>query len=88
MLPPAQCTDFSEWEWLIEAISDRFLWDDDYLYADKMLDAPPDSARRERRRLGITRGYYYLDDSPDPETVDIAAVRTRLKNLKRSPKPG
>jgi hypothetical protein len=80
VMPAPECTDFSEWEWLIEAISDRFLWDEDFLMADEMLDAPPDTAKRERRRLGITRGYY-LDDAPDSERVDLATARKRLEKL-------
>lgn len=74
MLPPAQCTDFSKWKWLIKAISDRVLWDDGYFYTGKMLAARPDAATRERRRLGVTR-LYYLDAPPDPKAVDLAATR-------------
>jgi hypothetical protein len=83
ILPSPRCTDMSEWEWVIECIADRFLWDDDFLMTDEMLDAPPDVARKRRDRLGITRKYF-LDDAPDPEAVDVAAARNRLKQLMRT----
>jgi len=86
-LPAVCCTNLSEWEWVVEAISDQFLWDLDYLYADEMLDADPDIAKQGRDRLGITRGYY-LDDAPDPEVIDVASTLKRLKELLRKPNAG
>jgi hypothetical protein len=86
-LPAVHCTDLTEWEWVVDAISDHFLWDQDFLYADEMLDADPDIAGQGRERLGITRGYY-LDDAPDPEVIDVASTLKRLKELLRMPKAG
>lgn len=83
-LPTAESTDMSDWEWLIDAISDRILWDEDYLYADELLDAAPEIARRERKRLGIERDYY-LDMPPDPNDSDLAMIRERLHKIARSP---
>ena len=82
-LPTAESTDMSDWERLIEAISDRILWDEDYLYADELLDADPKMARRERKRLGIVRDYY-LDMPPDPNDSDLARIRERLHKIARS----
>jgi len=84
-LPTAESTDMSDWEWLIEAISNRILWDEDYLYADELLDAAPEMARRERKRLGIERDYY-LDMPPDPDDSDLGKIRERLRNIARSPR--
>lgn len=81
-MPSAESTDMSDWEWLLDAISERILWDEDYLYADELLDADPEQARRERRRLGIARDYY-LDVPPDPEETDLELVRKRLEKLTR-----
>jgi hypothetical protein len=81
-LPTAESTDLSEWECLVDAISERILWDEDYLYADELLDAAPEEARRKRRRLGIERDYY-LDVPPDPEESDLQRIRYRLEKLKR-----
>lgn len=81
-LPIPESTDMSDWEWLIDAISERILWDEDYLYADELLDAAPEQSRRERRRLGIARDYY-LDVPPDPEDTDLESIRERLEKLKR-----
>jgi hypothetical protein len=79
-MPSAESTDMSDWEWLMDAISERILWDEDYLYADELLDAAPEQARRERRRLGIARDYY-LDVPPDPEETDLELIRKRLEKL-------
>lgn len=79
-MPSAESTDMSDWEWLMDAISERILWDEDYLYADELLDAAPEQARRERRRLGIAR-HYYLDVPPDPEETDLELIRKRLEKL-------
>jgi hypothetical protein len=81
-MPSADSAEMSDWEWLLDAISERILWDEDYLYADEMLDAAPEQARRERRRLGITRDYY-LDVPPDPEETDLELIRKRLEKLNR-----
>jgi len=81
-LPTRESSDVSDWEWLVDAISERILWDEDYLYADELLDAAPEQARRERRRLGIARNYY-LDVPPDPEETDLELIRKRLEKIKR-----
>ena len=81
-LPTRESSDMSDWVWLVDAISERILWDEDYLYADELLDAAPEQARRERRRLGIARDYY-LDVPPDPEETDLALIRKRLEKIKR-----
>lgn len=81
-MPSAESTDMSDWEWLMDAISERILWDEDYLYADELLDAAPEQARRERRRLDIARDYY-LDVPPDPEETDLELIRKRLEKLCR-----
>jgi hypothetical protein len=82
-LPTVESTDMSDWECLIEAISDRILWDEDYLYADELLDADPEMARRERKRLGIVRDYC-LDMPPDPDDSEVARIRERLHKIARS----
>ena len=82
-LPTAESTEMSDWEWMIDVISNRILWDDDYLYADELLDADPVVARRERKRLGIERDYY-LDMPPDPDDSDLARIRERLHKIARS----
>ena len=82
-LPAPESTDTSDWEWLVDAISERVLWDEDYLYANELLDAAPEQARRERRRLGIARDYY-LDVPPDSEETDLELVRERLEKIKRN----
>lgn len=81
-LPAPESTDVSAWECLVDAISERILWDEDYLYADELLDAAPEQAGRERRRLGIARDYYF-DVPPDPEETDVELIRARLEKITR-----
>lgn len=79
-LPAATCRDEGEWECLLDSIAMRVLWDDDYMDADALLDATPDSTRRYRRKLGIERDYF-IAVAPDPKESEIPAIRERLRAL-------
>ena len=81
-LRTAESTDMSDWEFLVEMIGERILWDEDYLYADEILDAAPDIARRKRNRLGIAREYCF-DLPPNPEESDLVGIRERLEKIER-----
>lgn len=81
-LPAATCNDESEWECLLDSISMRVLWDDDYMDTESVLDATPDSARRYRSKLGIDRDYF-IAVAPDPKESDLPAIRERLRSLCR-----
>ena len=81
-LRTAESTDMSDWEVLVEMIGDRILWDEDYLYANEILDAAPDIARRKRNRLGIAREYCF-DLPPNPEESDLVGIRERLEKIER-----
>lgn len=82
VLPLPDCVDTEEWEWLVEAGSDRILWDEDYLYGHQFLDAPPEAARLKRDRLGITSDYFAAS-APDPKESALASIRARLNALER-----
>lgn len=81
-LPAATCRDVGEWECLLDAVSMRVLWDDDYMDTEEVLDATPDSARRYRRKLGIERDYF-IAVAPDPKESEIPTIRERLRALCR-----
>jgi len=80
--PEPSCRDLREWEFLVELLSARVLWDADYLEADLMLDARPSNARGIRQTLGIDRDYF-VAIPPDPKDSEIPAIRKRLHALCR-----
>lgn len=82
-LPDAACRDEDEWESILESIRMRVLWDDDYMDAEAMLDATPQSARRHRRKFGIDNDYY-IAVAPDPSESELPAIRERLRTLCRT----
>lgn len=81
-LPDATCGDEEEWGLILDSITMRVLWDDDYMDAEAVLDATPQSARRHRRKLGI-KGDYFIAVAPDPKESDLPAIRERLRALCR-----
>lgn len=86
-LPTARCRDEDEWECVLESIKMRVLWDDDYMDAESVLDATPQSARRHRRKLGIDHDYY-IAVAPDPKESELPAIRERLRALCRDAENG
>jgi hypothetical protein len=82
-LPDATCRDEDEWESILESVTMRVLWDDDYMDAEAVLDATPQSARRHRRKRGIDNDYY-IAVAPDPSESELPIIRERLKALCRA----
>lgn len=81
-LPTAKCRDFSEWDSVLDAITSRVLWDDDYLDAEAVLDATPEAAQHHRDKLGIENDYF-IAVAPDPKEAELPAIRERLRALCR-----
>lgn len=79
-LPASDCTDMDEWNLLVDVLSDRILWDDDFNDADRFLDAPPDEAESLRDRFGIDDDYYRAIP-PDPSESEFPGIRAKLKEL-------
>ena len=83
-LPAPDCTDTEDWELLVDVLSQRILWDDDFNDADRFLDAPPDEAESLRDRFGIDDDYYRAIP-PDPSEIELPGIRAKLKELYRGP---
>lgn len=81
-LPNPDCTDTEDWNLLVDVLSQRILWDDDFNDADRFLDAPPDEADSLRDRFGIDDDYYRAIP-PDPSEAELPGIRDRLKVLYR-----
>lgn len=81
-LPDPDCTDTEDWNLLVDVLSQRILWDDDFNDADRFLDAPPDEANPLRDQFGIDDDYYRAIP-PDPSETELPAIRAKLKELYR-----
>jgi hypothetical protein len=79
-LPEEDCDDMSEWEFLVECLSDRVLWDADYEGGDNFLDSSPELACEMRGIFGID-DEYFLDVPPDPRETQLPLIRDKLKQL-------
>jgi hypothetical protein len=79
--PPGEsCDDISEWDLLIDCLSERILWDDDYMTANHFLDAAPEAGHAEMEALGIADDYYVALAS-DRRDEELEAVRRALREV-------
>ena len=79
-LPDRSCRDDDEWELIIEGLSDRILWDNDFNSVGAFLDTEPDKAEEMRDKMGIDDSYYRAVP-PDPKEADIPVMLAKLKDL-------
>jgi hypothetical protein len=86
--PPDPTSEVAEeWEFLIDDLANRILWDDgDYDAGDAFLDDDPAEARAMMELMGIARGYY-TDIAPDPTEEQLEAIRRTLRSLCGRPAP-
>jgi hypothetical protein len=86
--PDATSEVAEEWEFLVDDLANRILWDDgDYDAGDAFLDDDPAEARFRMKLMGITRGYY-TDIAPDPTDEQLESIRRTLRSLCGRPAPG
>ena len=77
------CCDIAEWEFEVECVADRILWDRDFELEDSMADSSPEKAQHLKTLMGIDEDYF-ATISPDPK--NLAQVwRTLKRLLHRSP---
>lgn len=77
------CMEVDRWQWLVEMLADRVLWDRDFEMVNEMIDAPPERAAAMRAALGITAGYYTAI-APDPTDQQVDALFESLEQLTRA----
>jgi hypothetical protein len=82
-LPDARSADLEEWEWILDEIEERILWDCDYQSSNELMDLPPEAARQIRQLVGIDEEYD-LTIPPDPDESSMTAARQKLTQLVRS----
>jgi hypothetical protein len=76
-LPTEICDDPNEWEWMVEAIADGILWDNDWLDGNFFMDVDPAIAAIRKRRMGIDEDYY-TTIVPQPTDSDVEKARRAL----------
>lgn len=79
-VPHPDGTDRSEWHVILEMLTDRVLWDEDFTDAPRFLDATPERAEMLKELLGINEDYFtaVADDPPDSEMPRILAALEEL----------
>jgi hypothetical protein len=85
-LPALAVRDLEEWEWVLEAVQDRILWDADYEMGDVLLDQPPELSRALRSLTGIEPDYFTAVPR-EPDKAELVAVRRALARLVGRPAP-
>lgn len=80
--PAHDAEDLDAWDLVIEALTDRILWDRDWEMEDLFADAVPERGRELKQLLGIDDGYF-RDIAPDPTEQQLALVRAQLNALVR-----
>ncbi len=79
-LPPADSTNLDEWQVLLECLSGRILWDEDWADGELHLDLPPEAATVVKSAMGID-GDYFTAVPRDPLDAEIPQLVSRLRGL-------
>lgn len=78
--PEITCGNTREWYYALQALSDRILWDQDYLTADVFMDLDPDGIKDARELTGIDHEYVTAI-APDPREAERLLLLKRLREL-------
>ena len=79
-LPDAACDDLGEWVLLIDCLTDRVLWDEDWADGDLYLDDDPESSQHLKDIMGVDPDYY-VDVPPDPTDDELDEILETLRRL-------
>lgn len=81
-VPTATCKDMSQWDFLVDSLADRILFDRDFELAGTFLDAEPAKAAALKQILGI-KDDYYTDVSGDANPDQIEKMICSIRALSR-----
>jgi hypothetical protein len=81
-LPRRGCKDADEWEFVLECLSTRILWDSDYAMGYLFMDDAPERSSLLRSMVCIDRECYTAIP-PDPTAAELKEIRKILKRLVR-----
>jgi hypothetical protein len=79
-LPTLANQNIDEWEWLLEEIECRILWDRDFEMGDTFLDQPPEASRGLGTLVGIDPDYFTAVPR-EPDEAGMIVVRQTLARL-------
>jgi hypothetical protein len=80
-IPPSVTSDqVDDWEFLIDYLANRILWEADYEMSDVFLDADPSESEMQMGLMGIAEDYYTAI-APDPTDQQLEPIRRRLRWL-------
>ena len=79
-VPSVQSRDYDDWDGVLDSIIGRVLQNDNYMKADKVLDAAPEAAQRYREKHGIEESYF-ISIASDPNGAELKVIRERLRAL-------
>ena len=84
-LPKADCRDKREWDFPIEFLESRVLWDYDWQLVDSA-DLDPDASQRLKDELGIADDYFVAapPDPPDAEAERLLQIIIELTDAARA----
>ena len=70
LVPAVSSTNLADWEYFVEALADRVLWDRDFEMEYLTADLDPDRAHFVRSICGISDDYYsHVADDPPPNQL-------------------
>jgi hypothetical protein len=80
-VPPSVGSDHvDDWEFLIDCLANRILWEGDYEMSGVFLDADPTESGMQMDLMGIAEDYYTAI-APDPTDQQLELIRRRLRWL-------
>ncbi|NLF71767.1 MAG: hypothetical protein GX575_22275 [Candidatus Anammoximicrobium sp.] len=88
-LPAEDCRDKLEWDYPVDCLEARVLWDYDWQLEDS-IDLSPDASRRLKDELGIADDYFVAvpPDPPDAEAERLLEAMNELADAVRLASPG
>jgi hypothetical protein len=79
-VPERNCADPEAWGLILDSVTGRVLWDEDFLEEDWFVDADPHATAPLKRELGIDEDYFTAL-APDPAEEELRSIRVRLRAL-------
>ena len=79
-LPDEACCDAEEWQFQVQALEDRILWDADYESGGSFEDDAPENAAVLREMMGIHEDYF-VKIAPDLSDQELRVARDEIMAL-------
>jgi hypothetical protein len=81
-IPPAKCRDFDKWDFWIDLLEERIVWDYDWDGDMVGMDRSPEQITQLKQMLDIPEDYY-VAVAPDPTPEEIPTLLGQLSQLTR-----